>query len=167
MKPLRPFLKNTTAGYTLIEVLAVVVIVGILAAIAAPSWLAYANRQRVRAVESDLIQYLQRSQQKAIKERQEVAVGVSTVGGMPVVTNGGAQERLGPADLQANVINVDTAVVPFDYKGMVTDNSVTLPIVINITPANGGNIQHCVMVTSILGNLKSSREAAVCNNPAL
>lgn len=38
---------QSKAGYSLIELLAVVVIIGVLAVIAAPGWIAFVNRQRL------------------------------------------------------------------------------------------------------------------------
>lgn len=166
MKLFRHLSRKPTAGYTLIEMLAIVVIVAVLAAIATPSWLAYANRQRVNAVESDLVQFLQRAQQQAIKERRSVTVNIENTDGFPTASKGSSAEQLGPTDIRANTIVLDPAseTVTFDYKGTVASS--TLPIVVNISPRNS-DIQHCVMVTSILGNIKTSRDAAVCDNPSL
>ena len=59
--------KTSTGGFTLIEVLVVVVIVGVLASIAAPGWLAFINRQRANAVRDEILQVLQTAQSDASK----------------------------------------------------------------------------------------------------
>ena len=69
MKRLTSHKKNQAAGFTLIEVLVVIVIAAVLAAIAAPSWQGFLNRQRVSAVKSDLLQTLKNAQQNAIQHK--------------------------------------------------------------------------------------------------
>lgn len=164
MKPLRSSSRNSSAGFTLIEVLVIVIIIAILAAIAAPSWLAYVNRRRVSAVENGLVQVLRQAQQQAIQERQTIEVTVENSGGFPVADVGGNVQRLGPDDLRADLVELtpDTSSVSFDYKGMVPAQD--LPIVFNISPANS-TIRQCVIVTNLLGNIKTSRDTAVCDEP--
>ncbi|RZM75980.1 pilus assembly FimT family protein [Leptolyngbya iicbica] len=139
--------KPSEAGFTILEVLVVVIIVGILAAIAAPSWLAYATRQRVRAVESDLVQVLKQAQQDAIAQRTQVTVRIDEAETLPTVTTvvgpiaagadiatvDGFEERLGPNELRDGMITLDasspsvapggdpeaTTAITFDYQGMV------------------------------------------------
>ena len=48
--------KTKTLGFTLIEVLVVVIIVGVLSAIIAPSWLAFTNNQRLAASQTKIFQ---------------------------------------------------------------------------------------------------------------
>lgn len=73
---LRHSSKNTSAGFTIIEALVVIIIAGVLASIAAPSWFRYAANRRVDAVSTDLLQTLRRAQQRAIKERIDVSLDI-------------------------------------------------------------------------------------------
>jgi prepilin-type N-terminal cleavage/methylation domain-containing protein len=69
---LRPVQPN--AGFTLIELIAVILMVGILAAIAAPGWLAFTNRQRVNKVNDAVLSALQEAQREAKKKKLSYSV---------------------------------------------------------------------------------------------
>jgi len=57
--------RRAIAGYTLIEVLVVLLIIAVLVAIAAPSWSALLNRQRVNAVRDEVSQVIRQTQAEA------------------------------------------------------------------------------------------------------
>lgn len=67
-KPPKSQLSNE--GFTTIEVLVVVVILGILTAIAAPGWLNFVNQQRVKNTSDAALQTLRRAQSKARTENR-------------------------------------------------------------------------------------------------
>jgi prepilin-type N-terminal cleavage/methylation domain-containing protein len=64
------------AGFTLIEVLAVIIIAAVLAGIAAPGWLAFVNRQRIISVQNDLVANLNRLQSDAQQRRTPIQIWV-------------------------------------------------------------------------------------------
>lgn len=79
---LLPFRKQslfqTNAGFTLIELVAVTLLVGILSAIAAPSWLTFTNQRRVNAANDAILRALQTAQQEAKRTKLSYSVSFKT-----------------------------------------------------------------------------------------
>ena len=73
--------KNTKldeSGFTLLELLFVLVMVGILSAIAPPSWLAFVNRQRVNVANDAVLRALQEAQREAKRRKLSYSVSFRT-----------------------------------------------------------------------------------------
>jgi type II secretory pathway pseudopilin PulG len=66
--------RKSEAGFTIIELLIIVLILGIFASIAAPSWLAFINRQRVRTVNDRVLQSLRTAQSEAKRSKRDITV---------------------------------------------------------------------------------------------
>lgn len=56
-------------GFTLLEVLVVTIILGILSAIASPSWFTFLQRQRLNTAKSEVFQGMRKAQTRAKRER--------------------------------------------------------------------------------------------------
>ncbi|MDJ0795843.1 MAG: type II secretion system protein [Calothrix sp. MO_167.B12] len=70
-------------GFTLLEVLAAVFMVGILAAIAAPGWLSFVKRQRLNKAGDLVLAALQEAQREAKKNKRDYSVSFRTNSGIP------------------------------------------------------------------------------------
>lgn len=164
--------KNT--GFTLIELLVVIVIVGILSGIAAPSWLAYLNRQRVSSVRTELRSVLEQARTNAQQKSTSysVVLGSTTDGPTAAISTGGSTSS--PVLLGSNAKNIQieelvgTTTPPshleFNYRGEV--KSELVPFVIKIKSDQNASTQKCLIVSSLLGGLTDA-EGATCDNPDL
>lgn len=72
------YLNQENAGFTLIEVIVVFMMIGILAAIAAPNWLAFVNRQHVNKANDVILSAIQEAQKEAKKRKMNYSISFRT-----------------------------------------------------------------------------------------
>ena len=158
-------------GYTLLELIVVVILLGVLASIAAPGWLGFINRQRVRTVNDRVFQSLRLAQSEAKRTKIPVTITFSALpvdpptvtfvpplptGGSTQVLNAGGEIKPGTIALTVNTPATPTTPpnsLTFDYQGNLTAG--TTPFYVTVAPSGGGTRQ-CVIVDTLLGGMRTA-----------
>jgi type II secretory pathway pseudopilin PulG len=161
-------------GFTILELIVIVLVLGILSAIAAPSWLAFINRQRVRTVNDRVLQTLRSVQSEAKQTKSDRTVTFNptdpptvTINTVPAQTPplqtvtfdaGGeikkGQVKVSAASCPAGVCTPASTLLTFNFNGVVDINSPKLPFVVTVSTVDGGTKQ-CVIVETLLGGMRT------------
>jgi prepilin-type N-terminal cleavage/methylation domain-containing protein len=171
--------RKSDGGFTLLEVLIIVLILGIFASIAAPSWLAFINGQRVRTVNDRVFQSLRLAQSEAKRTKRDITVTFKydpnpptapvadppTVTFNPPLATGGSTQTLdGGGEIKPGTIKLvfNAPSITFDYLGNVNP----LPpdpldpnarrFVATVSTVNGGAKQ-CAIVETIIGGMRTDK----------
>ncbi|TVU53642.1 MAG: type II secretion system protein [Arthrospira sp. PLM2.Bin9] len=174
--------KNNQSGFTIIEMLVVALMVAILSAIAAPTWLMFANRQKVRTVNDRVYNAIQEAQSQAqltslgrsleFGEHQGIPAyriyltsGVKPGDWQTLDVNGEINEgqiTLQVIPAEGNTIEEDNTLV-FDHLGvLVGANNIKEdnPFRVVVSSADE-TVIHCVLVRTILVSTQK-REGDAC-----
>jgi prepilin-type N-terminal cleavage/methylation domain-containing protein len=160
-------------GFTLLELIVTVLVLGILSSIAAPSWLAFINNQRVRTVNDRVLQSLRSAQSEAKRTKRDVKITFDTTvdppkidfepplatGGKTQTLNAGGEIKPGTLSLTFNKpdpTDSKKSSLVFDYQGNLTTG--TTPFIVAVAPRGG--TKKCVIVETLLGGMRTDEGAA-------
>ncbi|HIK32125.1 MAG TPA: type II secretion system protein [Oscillatoriales cyanobacterium M59_W2019_021] len=170
--------KKSTAGFTLVELLVVIIMAGVLAAIAAPSWLAFMNRQRVNAAQDQAFQALRRAQANAIREKRTWEVSFQEKDdrlqwSTHLASDGAVVAWQDLPEGNADRIKIDPSnsdlkptgdpcqagdyCVKFQDRGIVAEDVAGQKITFTTVDDDDGP-KRCVYVATILGSLRTDRD---------
>lgn len=82
---LPPKLPQSTAGFTLVELLVAIGLVGVIFAIAAPGWLGFVQQRRVNSANDSVLRALQEAQSKAKTQKLSYSVSLRIQNAVPQV----------------------------------------------------------------------------------
>jgi prepilin-type N-terminal cleavage/methylation domain-containing protein len=162
--------RQSSSGFTLIELIVVMVMVGALFSIAAPSWLAFMNRQRANDARDQIAQALRTAQTEARRTQRahEFAFFIPSPNATPRLvvrprgTTGTAGDELGNGSFQPGMVDIrlasnqvvvsDQPVVIFDKSGAISEEWIPrLPVTISVAAPEGANNKQCIVLQSLLG----------------
>ncbi|MGV0025148.1 pilus assembly FimT family protein [Phormidesmis priestleyi] len=157
--------KNSIAGFTLIEMLVVVLMIAVMFAIASPSWIAFINNQRVSTARGQVFEVLRSAQAEAKRTKLSREVCFDNNGNDPRAAT--VQYPITPCaptlnnwrsigNLKAGTIRLQTAPatgrVIFDTEGNIPPAFFTAAgYTITITPKSAPSPRRCVIIRTLLG----------------
>lgn len=154
-------------GFTLLEMLFVIALIGIVAAVAVPTWLSFLEGQRVTAGQNVLYSKLRDAQEQAqsqriswqfsVRERDGVvewAVHPTSVS--PLLANWEAlPENSVQLDSETNFATAGGVYyVRFDEKGNVRYRLGR----VTLSSENNARIKRCVIVSTLIGAMRKAKE---------
>ncbi|MTJ47641.1 Tfp pilus assembly protein FimT/FimU [Dolichospermum sp. UHCC 0259] len=71
------------AGFTVLEIMTALLMIGILSAIAAPGWMGFINQQRLNQVSNGVVSVIQQTQSEATKTKRTYSVSFRVNSGIP------------------------------------------------------------------------------------
>ena len=176
--------KASIAGFTLIELLVVIIIIGVLFAIAAPSWNALMNRQRINTIREQAVQVIREAQNQAKTTRigrfvvfdgdgtttaARAAIVPQTQGATALTapnitainnwrTLGDGEVKIGTMEFSVDSVTKNNQIL-FDNKGAVDRDwlgGAAPPLaVVRVKPKGAAvSTQRCVIVETLLGAVR-------------
>lgn len=153
--------RRSSQGFTLIEILVVVAMVGILSAIAAPSFLAYLNRAKVREAQTKVLGALKESQRESMrKSRNDCQVNIpsgnnqSLTGNCLVTGDRNLKETLKEISKSEDISIRRTnsiSSITFNFRGG-TGNSGTIVLAL---PNGTSSQQKCLVIAAGIGIMRT------------
>lgn len=184
---------QSTAGFTLLETIVVVSMIGILSAIAAPNWFNFINRQRLNTGQGQVYQAMQQARSKAMLQKVtwQVSFREISVNGMTIIqwavhlpdsaspnqipTNViwnnfesniqvyKAQNDKGSCETTFNKTTSSCPVGPWRVQFNYIGNTTQLGQ-ITLAAKNNSKLKRCIYVSTLIGTLRTGKEHAKTNS---
>jgi prepilin-type N-terminal cleavage/methylation domain-containing protein len=164
--------RRSQGGFTLIELMVVVVMVSVLGAIATPGWFGYLNRRQVVSAQETIYQAIRQAQAKAqqnsdiwqfsIRERADGLVewSIHPRAVAPTLWESLSTDSV-RIDLDDTTLDSSGGIyyIRFDHKGNLASRTRTLAFSSRLSTKT----KRCIIASTLLGELRQGREQATPN----
>ncbi|MFA6902827.1 MAG: GspH/FimT family pseudopilin [Gallionellaceae bacterium] len=166
--PIKHSQRQQVRGFTLLELLVTILILGILTTVALPSFQSFITNQRIRSASFDVMSMISLARSEAIKRNTNVSLKMDATGSVfQVIANGIAspiRQQEMPKGLSINCINqlTNTAVscpvdgIIYNTSGRL-DTAFDTPLEIKSSTANTNTSASCISID--LSGLPKSKKA--------
>ena len=161
------FFYARTAGFTLLEMLVVITMLGILAAIVAPGWLTFIERWRLSSARSEVYSAIRRTQVQAQTQGMDwqFSIRENPAGEVEWAIHALADSPAQWRSLGSNAVDIDMAdttldsrngayYVKFDYRGYLASRTRTL----TLTSRHAPTVKRCVVMSTLLGAVRQAQD---------
>jgi len=172
--------RRPQSGFTMVEILVVIIIAGILAGIAAPGWFSYLNSRRLDTGIDELYIAMREAQSQAIRTKRTWQVSFREQDGVlqwSVYPSANPEEAFWES-LDANVQIDDSLTtlpeggdglyVRFNHRGWLDNEEGDFDVLedgtddnqpqITVMSAAGGDSRRCAFVATLLGSLRRAKD---------
>ena len=146
-------------GFTLLEMITVVIIVGVVAAIAAPNFLGLLNRNRVAQATDQIEAALREAQKIAVRNGKSCSITIDTTAKTITNTAGSNPCLLSNRELIDSVrLDSSRTTIAVSGKGNITiddtDANLRTPVFV-VSMDNGTDKRGCVVIENSFGGIRT------------
>ncbi len=168
--------RNSSSGFTLLEILITLAIVGILFAISASTWTALLNEQRINQANQRILSLVEQTKTKAQKQNQPYQLrfrndtnnGLQYIIAAPNATPqdgewqnlfNSKKDSIKLSFYSPNTTNInELKTQTFNYQGVPADGTLDVNKRIIVSPKDGSSPRKCVIVQDLLGSLRNESD---------
>ncbi len=141
--------RKSSSGFTLIEMLVTITVIGVIATISAPNFLGLLNRNRVNEAAQQIEGALKEAQRQAMRKGTQCTININTTS----KTISGANCLLSNRVLNDSIqLNTSRTSITFSGKGNI--DATTTPVLVVSIP-NLTNQQKCVVLEGFLASMRT------------